>query len=158
MSASDAEFRIRRMTAADVDGVLALAEGLKDAPHWAAPAYMAAVDPEGVRRRIALVAEDAQNGAVAGFAVAGLVMPLAELETIAVAAEGQRRGVGRRLLARLTEELRAAGVTEVILEVRGSNGAALALYRGQGFAETGRRVRYYADPVEDAVLMGRRLA
>jgi ribosomal protein S18 acetylase RimI-like enzyme len=29
----------------------------------------------------------------------------------------------------------------------------LKLYRRQGFRETGRRVGYYADPVEDAVLM-----
>ena len=30
---------------------------------------------------------------------------------------------------------------------------ALALYAGLGFAEIGRRPRYYADPIEDAVLM-----
>src|SRR5271157_2171751 len=34
---------------------------------------------------------------VVGFAVASLIAPEAELETIAVAAEGQRRSVGRRL-------------------------------------------------------------
>jgi ribosomal-protein-alanine N-acetyltransferase len=40
-----------------------------------------------------------------------------------------------------------------MLEVRASNQAALGFYRGQGFRETGRRPRYYADPEEDAVLM-----
>jgi len=37
--------------------------------------------------------------------------------------------------------------------VRASNGAAIGFYRAQGFAETGRRPRYYADPEEDAILL-----
>jgi ribosomal-protein-alanine N-acetyltransferase len=157
MSGSDAALRIRRMTATDVERVVEIAASLRDAPHWPMAAYLAALNPEGVPGRIALVAESSESGVVAGFAVASLVLPEAELETIVVAQEGQRRGVGRRLLVAMTEELRARGVTEVILEVRALNGAAQALYRGQGFAETGRRPGYYADPVEDAVLMGMRL-
>ena len=42
---------------------------------------------------------------------------------------------------------------DLILEVRTSNGAAQGLYRAGGFVECGRRLRYYADPEEDAVLM-----
>jgi ribosomal protein S18 acetylase RimI-like enzyme len=49
-------------------------------------------------------------------------------------------------------------VSELTLEVRASNRAALGFYRAQGFEETGRRPRYYADPEEDAVLMGLNLA
>jgi ribosomal-protein-alanine N-acetyltransferase len=77
----------------------------------------------------------------------------AELETIAVAAPSQRQGVGRQLWAAMARELRLAGVREVRLEVRASNRPAIGLYRALGFAETGRRPRYYADPAEDAVLM-----
>lgn len=40
------------------------------------------------------------------------------------------------------------------LEVRTGNAAARALYAGAGFAEVGRRRRYYTDG-EDAVLMTR---
>jgi ribosomal protein S18 acetylase RimI-like enzyme len=57
------------------------------------------------------------------------------------------------LFAALAAELALAGVTEVILEVRASNFPAVALYGTLGFTETGRRPRYYADPIEDAVLM-----
>ena len=96
------------------------------------------------------------SGPVVGFAVASLVAPEAELETMGVASEGQRRGVGARLLQALVEELRAERVTELMLEVRASNCGALAFYRALGFRETGRRPRYYADPEEDAVLMGLR--
>jgi ribosomal-protein-alanine N-acetyltransferase len=98
-----------------------------------------------------------EGGEVVGFAVASLLPPEGELETIAVVPTAQRQGVARRLFAELTAELRAAQITEVNLEVRASNHQALGLYRRLGFAETGRRVRYYHDPVEDAVLMRLRI-
>ena len=85
------------------------------------------------------------------------ITPQGELETIAVAAGDQRRGVARRLFAAMVEKLRVAQVTEVMLEVRASNCPALAFYHAQGFVETGRRPRYYADSQEDALLLGLRL-
>ena len=98
-----------------------------------------------------------EGGEVVGFAVASLLPPEAELETIAVASTAQRHGLARRLFVELAAKLVAAQITEVFLEVRASNQPALGLYRGLGFAETGRRARYYHDPVEDAVLMRLRL-
>jgi ribosomal-protein-alanine N-acetyltransferase len=145
------------MTPADLDRVIEIALDLKDAPHWPLAAYLAALEPQGAPRRIALVAEDPETGVVVGFAVASVLPPQGELETIAVAAEGQRRGVARRLFAAMAEELRAAQVTEVMLEARASNCQALAFYHAQGFVETGRRPRYYADSQEDALLLGLRL-
>jgi ribosomal-protein-alanine N-acetyltransferase len=61
--------------------------------------------------------------------------------------------VGRRLFAALAVELSAAAATSVHLEVRSSNAPALAFYAALGFEEVGRRPRYYADPVEDALLL-----
>ena len=145
--------RVRPMAAADLDGVLAIAESLPDAPHWPRAAYIKALDPASTPERIALVAVSPGPDAVAGFAVASLLPPQAELESIAVAAASQRRGMGRRLFGALMIELKQAGATELLLEVRASNLAALGFYRALGFIETGRRPRYYADPVEDAVLM-----
>jgi [ribosomal protein S18]-alanine N-acetyltransferase len=155
MSSAGAEFRIRRMTAADVDRVMEIAQRLKDAPQWPAAAYLAAVVPEGSPRRVALVAEEnnAPSRAVLGFAVASVLAPEAELEMIAVSAEHQRRGAGTRLFTALVEELSAAQVTDVHLEVRCSNSPALAFYYALGFEVSGRRPRYYADPIEDALLL-----
>jgi len=98
-----------------------------------------------------------QSESVVGFLVASVLPPEAELESIAVVAEGQRHGVGQRLLAALVKELSAARVCNVILEVRASNRTALEFYHAEGFVENGRRRGYYADPVEDAVLLGLRL-
>jgi ribosomal-protein-alanine N-acetyltransferase len=103
------------------------------------------------------VAEAPATSALVGFAVASLLPPQAELETIAVATEHQRRGIARRLFTAMVEELKTAQVNEVLLEVRASNSSALAFYQTLGFVETGRRPSYYADPVEDAVLLELRL-
>jgi len=155
MNSAFAAVRVRRMTQADLNRVMEIAESLKEAPQWPRTAFERALDPTAQPRRIALVAEAV--GAVAGFAVASMLPPEGELETIAVAPTAQRQGVARRLFAELTAELRAAQITEANLEVRASNHPALRLYRRLGFAETGRRVRYYHDPVEDAVLMRLRI-
>jgi ribosomal-protein-alanine N-acetyltransferase len=148
---------IRRMTASDLDRVLDLAQDLPEAPHWPQSAWLNAInsrfEPESTPRRVALMAADSQRGSILGFAVASLLPPQAELESIAVAAEKQRLGLGERLFQSLAAELKAAGVDEILLEVRASNLPALAFYRALGFVKIGLRPGYYADPIEDAVLM-----
>ncbi len=146
------------MGAADLDRAMEIARSLNEAPAWPPSAYLAALNPQSPRRRIALVAAEPETGEIVGLLVAGLLPPQGELETIAVAAELQRHGVGRQLFAALAEELKTDRVTEVILEVRASNRPALAFYRSLGFAETGRRPRYYEHPQEDALLLTLRLA
>jgi [ribosomal protein S18]-alanine N-acetyltransferase len=148
---------IRRMTAADLDRVLAIAQNLPQTTHWPQSAWLNAInsqfEPESTPRRIALVAANRQPGSILGFAVASLLPPQAELETIAVAPESQRLGLGQRLFQALAAELKAAGVDDVLLEVRASNQTAQAFYQALGFVKTRLRPGYYADPIEDAVLM-----
>jgi [ribosomal protein S18]-alanine N-acetyltransferase len=157
MSAGVDPVAIRPMTAADLDEVLAISDGLKEAPQWSRAVYEGIVDPvdgaSGTRRRFAWVACEAASGLVAGFAVASLVPPEGELETVGVASKYQRRGIGRRLVNEIGKNFRLLGVTKVLLEVRDSNLAARGLYRSLGFREMSRRYGYYADPIEDAVLM-----
>lgn len=144
---------IRPMTASDLDRVLSLSESLPEAPHWPRSAWLHAIHPESTPCRIALVAVGLQPGPILGFAVASLLPPQAELETIAVASESQRMGIGKSLFQALNVRLKAAGVGELQVEVRASNQPALAFYRALGFVKTGFRPGYYADPIEDAVLM-----
>ena len=144
---------IRHMTAADLAAVQALAGNLPEAPHWPPSAYHDAIDPAATRRRIALVAVEPTSCTVRGFAVASLLPPQAELETIAVAAANRRQGLGQKLFRSLAAKLQAAGVSELLLEVRASNRPALAFYQTLGFVRTGLRPGYYTDPIEDALLM-----
>ncbi len=164
MKAISRTLTIRRMTADDLEWAQCLAEGSPMAPHWPASAYLAAIDPESAPKRIALVAETpislpnlGQIAPKVGFAVASLMPPQAELETIVVAPAARRQGVAAALLKAIAAELKPSGAIEVTLEVRASNRPALALYRSMGFAEFARRLRYYVDPVEDAVQMRSKL-
>ena len=68
----------------------------------------------------------------------------------AAAAAGQRR-CWRSVL----EAARGAGCQRATLEVRRSNHAARQLYEGMGFRLAGVRHDYYADPVEDALILWR---
>lgn len=150
------EVRIRRMTAADAGAAVALAVALPTAPQWKREMYQAMLSAETRPVRVALVAETAQEGLI-GFAVASVMPPEAELESIAVASAYQRQGIARRLFAELARELAAVGATEILLEVRASNTAALAAYYALQFEQDGVRRNYYSHPDEDAVLMRRRI-
>ena len=79
----------------------------------------------------------------------------AEILNLAVTPGWRRRGLGRRLVETAIEAARAAGATRIFLEVRESNGAALALYAALGFLEAGRRRNYYRAPEEDALILSR---
>jgi [ribosomal protein S18]-alanine N-acetyltransferase len=158
MNDPPSEFRIRPMAAGDVDHVLEIAGNLPQAPQWPRTAYVRALDSESSPYRISLVAEGLMAGKVIGFAIASLLAGEAELESIVVAADAQRRGLGRQTFRALILELKKAGAERLTLEVRASNVPARALYRSLGLIETGRRPRYYVDPVEDAVLMALRLS
>jgi [ribosomal protein S18]-alanine N-acetyltransferase len=143
------------MTSSDIEGVRAMAAVLPHAPHWTHAAWetlLCSVAP----RRVLLSAE-AAPGVITGFAIASLMPPEAELESVAVAPEFQRQGIARALIQAIEAEIRAAGVTVLLLEVRPSNASARALYHALGFAQIGRRPGYYADPTEDALLLQREL-
>ncbi|HTX76131.1 MAG TPA: ribosomal protein S18-alanine N-acetyltransferase [Terracidiphilus sp.] len=143
---------IRPMTAGDIPSAMALADTLPEAPHWNRSVYETALHPAIQPGRMVLLAE-APDGSLAGFAVASWTGPEAELESIAVAPAWQRRRVAHALFSHLAAHLRDRGAQSVLLEVRVSNRPARNLYHSLGFAETGRRRGYYADPREDAIIL-----
>ena len=49
--------------------------------------------------------------------------------------------------------LERKGVEKLFLEVRESNAPARALYEKLGFSYLNKRVKYYKDPIEDALVM-----
>lgn len=71
-----------------------------------------------------------------------------ELANIAVSPDFQGQGIARQLLQQL-EHFQG----KLFLEVRASNSRAQQLYQRAGFSEYHRRLRYYTNPIEDAILM-----
>jgi ribosomal-protein-alanine N-acetyltransferase len=152
-------FRVRVAEAADVAGVVALERAIAEAPHWAEAEYAAIVHGDravagGVRRGF-FVGE--AEGRLVGFAVGKVIgsdaESVAELESVAVEGAARRGGVGKALCAAVTDWCRGQGVRALELEVRAGSEAAIALYAGLRFVVVGRRVGYYREPVEDALLM-----
>lgn len=96
-----------------------------------------AVVPEGI-----LVAE--AEGSVVGY-VTTMTNPatrLGQISNIAVAAQWQGRGVGRRLLLAALDRLRSAGMTHAKIETLENNEAGKHLYLSVGFVEIVRQIHY----------------
>ncbi len=171
------QLHLRRAVASDLDAVLALERATEYAPHWPPAAYAALLDSTASQRSL-VVAHSGDS--LIGFAV-GLLHPapssptphdptphgppspdpdkrearnrVAELESVVVAANARRAGIGRALCRAVLDWCRSQGATEVVLEVRSASAAAVALYMGLGFALTARRPRYYRAPQDDALLL-----
>jgi ribosomal-protein-alanine N-acetyltransferase len=92
----------------------------------------------------------------AGFIMSQLAADEAEILSLGVRKDHQRNGIGRRLVEAMARAARKAEARRLFLEVAGSNLAAIALYKGLGFAEIGRRKGYYVRPgapPEDALML-----
>lgn len=87
-----------------------------------------------------------------GFVLARSAADEAEILMLAVLAKARRRGLGRQLLRSAAAEARRRGARRLFLEVAEANLPAVGLYRAEGFAEAGRRRRYYADGADALVL------
>jgi ribosomal-protein-alanine N-acetyltransferase len=92
----------------------------------------------------------------AGFIIGQIAADEAEILSLGVRKDRQRHGIGRRLVEALARAAKNAEVRRVFLEVAEGNSAAIALYKGLGFVEVGRRKGYYAragTPPEDALML-----
>ena len=92
------------------------------------------------------------DGAFAGYA--GMLSVLDERDVCNVATHPsfRSRGVGKALVCALIESARETGASVIMLEVRKSNAAAIALYEKAGFTLVGQRKNFYTMPREDALL------
>ncbi len=139
-------FVLRPLMDADLAAVAAIEEA-SDLPSRSLEARRAELDDERTRAVVLEV-----GGEVVGMGSLWLAPDDAHITSLAVAGEARRRGHGRQLVAALVALARSLGAGAITLEVRASNRAARALYRGCGFEEVGERRRYYPDG-EDAVIM-----
>jgi ribosomal-protein-alanine N-acetyltransferase len=118
---------------------------------WSPTAFQRELESNRLARY--LVVREPARAEIAGVAGLWLVVDEAHVVTVAVRPELRRAGYGRLLVHALIELARAEGMANATLECREANEAARNLYRDYGFYEVGRRVRYYADNNEDAIIM-----
>ncbi len=144
-----AEVRVRPATTADGPAIHALETASFSDP-WTLESIRSMI-----AQPLALATVAEQEGRIVGYCIAWAIGREAELVNLCVASARRGAGVGGRLLDDLLATLGDRGGATVFLEVRDSNEAAQALYRGRGFLATGRRKAYYRHPAEDAVIMRR---
>lgn len=102
-----------------------------------------------------LVAVDGDTGAVMGYAGLLVMMDEGYITNVAVFPEYRRCGVAAKIMEVYLNFAEANQLAFLTLEVRPTNGAAIALYQRFGFEEVGRRKNYYDLPKEDALILTR---
>lgn len=103
---------------------------------------------------VVIPADDANETAKA-YGGMTLVLDEGSITNIAVRPDMRRKGLGRAVVKALIEQAHTLGISDIYLEVRVSNEAAIALYRTLGFAIVGTRKGFYKHPAEDAFTMHR---
>jgi ribosomal-protein-alanine acetyltransferase len=114
---------------------------------------VARTEPQTGPRAANAAADPDREPAVVGFIVSRLVAGELHVNNVAVRPEFRRQGLAAQLLEAVLRQGLRGGARIAFLEVRAGNAAAQGLYRRCGFQVTGRRRRYYRQPVEDALLM-----
>ena len=141
-------YQFRAMQATDLDAVMQIEPTLYSHP-WTRGNFNDSLKSQ--HEAWVLMRQDT----MIGYALMMIVLDETELLNISIALPYQRQGLGRMLLMQMTAHARALGVTNMFLEVRASNTAAIALYACAGFAEVNVRRDYYPAEKgrEDAVIM-----
>ena len=138
----------------DLDGVLAIEEASFNNPttrEW--------YEGELKRPEVCFVYVMRTEGhPVAAFCAFWLVAEQVHINNLAVVPELRGRGLGTQLLAAISDEAAHLGATLLTLEVRQSNIAARRLYERAGFYQDGVRKNYYTNPIEDALILSRKVA
>ena len=134
-----------------VDDVVPLERQLFPDEPWSARLFWSELGQPDTRHY--LVALDGTG--VVGYAGLCDYPDQAFVQTLAVAADAQGQGLGRRLLRALLEEAERRGQRTVRLEVRADNAPAQRLYLRRGFERTGVRRGYYRGGVDAWVLTRR---
>ena len=93
------------------------------------------------------------NPLIIGMSVVWIIVDEAHIATIAIHPKFRGLGYGKSLLAETLRQSIQRGAHLATLEVRVSNLTAQQLYRSFGFISTGRRMQYYHDNNEDALIL-----
>ncbi len=98
-----------------------------------------------------------RGGEISGCIFGAKIAEEAEILNLAVKPAHRRKGDASKLVRQLLAAWDSQRTRRIFLEVRESNAPAIRLYESLGFHQIGRRLSYYADPTEDALVLSRTL-
>lgn len=138
----------------DLDRLVAIEQQSFTAP-WTRKMFEAEFQNPFSRLLAARLTPAGRPGAIVGYLCWWVVFEELRLMNLAVEEESRRRGIAKALVLQALSAAHAEGAERAVLEVRASNLPAVRLYEELGFRHVAVRTKYYADPIEDAVLMQR---
>ena len=138
---------IRRLTYADLPQVIAIERRAFPTP-WSLAMFVLELSKPGGECLAAL-----HGGRLVGYVVCSRYDDAWHIMNVAVEPRLTRTGIATTLLNDLLTRLEPDA--RITLEVRPSNAPGIELYRAFGFLPAGRRLRYYQDNGEDALVMWR---
>jgi ribosomal-protein-alanine N-acetyltransferase len=139
----------RKMTVADIDGVLKIEEEAFSLP-WTRDAFVQEMTTN--LHAYYIVAENDQ-GQIVGFCGMWMIIDESHITNVAVAEHVKGQGIGEGLMREAIRVAREHEVVLMSLEVRVSNTIAQNLYRKLDFQNGGIRKGYYTDNQENALVM-----
>jgi [ribosomal protein S18]-alanine N-acetyltransferase len=143
---------IRRLGLGDLPQVIAIERRAFPTP-WSSAMFVLELSKASSISVGAFLPGRRRGGSLAGYLIASRYADVWHLMNLAVDPPLRRQGLGALLLEELI--VRVSPVEPITLEVRPSNGAAIALYKRFGFQAAGLRPGYYRDTGEDALIMWR---
>ncbi|MFH0729933.1 MAG: ribosomal protein S18-alanine N-acetyltransferase [Pseudomonadota bacterium] len=144
------------MRESDIDAVLSL-ENISFPKSWQRSEFMAELTSPISINHVAKQLDSQHSVTVIAYSCAQLVMDELSLLKIAVLPAWCCKGVANQLLRQTIDIAIQKGAAKVFLEVRPSNQGAMALYLNSGFRIIGKRLNYYSETGEDALVMTKSL-
>ena len=141
--------KIRPMSKADIDGIIAIEEVTYGEHHWSRDSFYSELSNNLARYYCAFTESDE----LLGYAGSWLIVDEAHITNIAVKPEYRGKKIGEALLVEVFEACYKEMVKYVTLEVRVSNTPAIGLYEKYSFKSLGTRKGYYQNNNEDALIM-----
>lgn len=142
------DYIFREATLEDVDLIYAVEEKSFQTP-WSKESFENEINNNKFAYYYVLELENK----IVGYAGMWIILDEAHITNIAIAPSARGKKLGEALLKFLMEKAKYYGAEKMTLEVRASNSIAQGLYNKLNFKKTGIRKNYYADSIEDAVIM-----
>ncbi len=138
---------IRQMKSQDIASVV-LIENQSFSTPWSKESFKA----EMINEKAYYIVYELDNNII-GYGGFWKILDEGHFTNLAIKPIYRGNGYGKQLIQGMMELAKTLNIDKVTLEVRESNIIALKAYATLGFYIEGKRSRYYANPIEDAIIM-----